>query len=162
MLCNAIALDMAQKTIYLPDSALPTWELAQQDLNESMSVIFMDCLNKKLAAHRRLLEMKKTGMQRIVVSVRDENDNIRRQAFMGRWIVKDLGDHIDANGMFSVALTEKGALAVYSETIESLDVFDSFDELKNPKDGFGKVYPNSVLACVAATLDEDFVEDLDI
>ncbi len=64
--------------------------------------------------------------------------------------------------MVSVALTEKGALAVYSETTESLDVFNNFDELKNAKDGFGKVYPNNLLACVAATLDEDFVEDLNI
>jgi len=167
---------MAQKTIYLPDSALVVWESAQQELGESMSTLVVDCLTRKIERNEQLKAAKKKGMKRIVVKVADDSNSevIRKKAFIGRWLVGDLKPvaedralHYDGGLTVSAALTQNSAIAVYWENQHNddnkeLKVYRDFDAFKNAKtNGFADNPVNLVFA-VAAELDEDFEEELDI
>ena len=50
---------MPNKTIYIRDADLPVWERAQQELGESVSSVFLDCLKERLEAEALRKKAKK-------------------------------------------------------------------------------------------------------
>jgi hypothetical protein len=52
---------MPNKTIYIRDADLPVWERAQQELGESVSSVFVDCLKERLEAEATRRKAKRPG-----------------------------------------------------------------------------------------------------
>ncbi len=52
---------MPNKTIYIKDADLPTWDRAQQELGESVSSVFVDYLKERLDAEAIRKKAKKAG-----------------------------------------------------------------------------------------------------
>ena len=128
---------MAQKTIYLPESAVSVWEDAKETLGASMGAIVRDCLKKKLAEARAIKVLAANGFEMIVIDVED-GDRVLQKSFKGYWLFEDLKPENDGDGVywpgsvtFSVARTSKGSLAVYVRDARNdagdLHVFSTFE-----------------------------------
>lgn len=52
---------MPSKTIYIKDSELPIWDRAQQELGESVSSVFVECLKERLEIEAIRKKAKKAG-----------------------------------------------------------------------------------------------------
>jgi hypothetical protein len=168
---------MPNKTLYVKDSDLPLWERAQKELGESVSSLFVECLRERLAKHAK----PQGKMGKIVVTLWHENQEaIIRKSFTGRWIV---GDDLsgtrahdddssvswDAEMEWSIAQTQKGALAVYvqhcnQDSAPSFEVFDDFESFRDSLvDGRYPSHPANVIAEVADALgDIPYEVELDI
>jgi len=166
---------MAQKTIYLPESAVATWDAAKEKLGESMGSIVNDCLERKLAEALAIKEMDANGFDRIVIDVLDDadRDRVRQKSFKGYWLFEGLqplndgdGGSWDGGTEFSVARTAKGSLAVYIRNDRNdggdLHVFETFEEFRDHEPGGYSFAPQNIISAVAAELAVEHIEDLDI
>ena len=52
---------MPNKTIYIKDSELPIWDRAQQELGESVSSVFVECLKERLKMEAIRKKAEKAG-----------------------------------------------------------------------------------------------------
>jgi hypothetical protein len=52
---------MPNKTIYVKDSDLPLWDRAQQELGESVSSVFIECLKERLEVEAIRKKAKRSG-----------------------------------------------------------------------------------------------------
>lgn len=92
-----------------------------------------------------------------------------KKTFQGEWLVGDVNDGIeaepdtnsslrwDAHARYSVARTEKGALAVYvrdedDRSAPALHVYGDFEELREAEDDHAPRYPQNIIAEVASAL----------
>ena len=166
---------MAQKTIYLPESAVATWDDAKEKLGESMGSIVNDCLERKLAEALAIKEMDANGFDRIVIDVLDDadRDRVRQKSFKGYWLFEGLQPLNDGDGVFwagsmtfSVARTAKGSLAVYIRDDKNdggdLDVFETFEEFRDHQSDNIPFAPQNIISAVAAELAVEHIEDIDI
>lgn len=163
---------MPRTTIYVKDTDIPIVERAKKELGESLSQIFVECLQKRLEK----LDIKPGEMEKIVLEFWDPNQpgifkKIFKKSFQGRWLLHDVepegqegsGVWWDHNFRYSVAITGKGNLVLYTtDTREEhgpdMKTYDSPDALIEDSD---EVPPN-VRAMIATEFGKDFEIEMDI
>lgn len=115
-------------------------------------------------------------MEKITVLLWDSNDQPTiKKSFQGEWLVEDIvaepGDDQPgvrwSHAQYSVAKTQKGALAVYisgpsDDDRPSFGVYPDFEEFKSAEDGHSPRYPANLIAEVASALDIEYEQVLDI
>ncbi|MBL8231027.1 MAG: hypothetical protein JNL98_21225 [Bryobacterales bacterium] len=159
---------MPRTNIYIPDQDMELFEAAKREIGDSMSATFIRCL-------KRELDIKRAQTGRITVKV-SENTT---KAFDGRWIIGSAegGEEHSFDGTqgiygtspYSVAITRANRIVVvtfdkYNEQADDFEVYDDFDCMsKAEADCLGHpAYPDSLIQAVAAELDIEIVEELDI
>jgi hypothetical protein len=159
-------------TIYIPDDQAKVYEDAKDKLGESISKTFLKCLEREL-------ENAKLKTGRIVVDLLDEKSGrYTKKAFEGRFIVgsdqspeafsfDEEKTGIRGGGDYAVAITKANRLAVLSfngdRDATGLTVHDDFDELKSAlDDGRYPTYPETLIQAVAAEMDIEHVDEMDI
>ena len=160
-------------TIYIPDDQAPIYEEAKQKLGESISKTFVRCLAREL-------ESAKLKTSRIVFELRNESTyRVSKKAFEGRFIVADAerpenfyfdeattGIRDAGHGGYAIAVTKAKQLAVLEfdgdRYVVEFKVHKDFDDFKNATIDTYQAYPDSLIAAVAAELDVEHVEELDI
>jgi hypothetical protein len=156
-------------TIYVPENKSEIYERAKAELGDSISATFVRCLEREL-------ESKRIETGRIVVEIADKEDQMRKKAFEGRWLLGGPGlgekhffeeDSAIRGGAagYSVALTKRGQLAVCGwdrdDLIRWFVVHPDFDDFSTNVSESGG-YPPSLISAVAAQLNIDHVEEIDI
>lgn len=165
---------MPNKTLYVKDSDLPLWEKAQAELGESVSSLFADCLRQRLEEKAREKEQDTVlgRMEKIKLTFWNENDEpVIVKSFVGRWLVNDLEPEQDqsgvswgANDRYSVAQTKQGKLVVYTcgDLAPTMEIYNSFEDMRGAKDGIYPRYPENLIAETAAALRRPYEIELDI
>ena len=158
-------------TIYIPDAQYKLYEDAREKLGDSISATFLRCLEREL-------EQQRQAVGRIVVTV-TENERSIKKAFEGRWIIgnetngerfdfseNDGVSHTGGFEGYSVALTKAGRIVVLQhrdQEVNDFEVFEDYEDFAGATlDGGYPRFPTSLELAVAAELDIDRVEDLDI
>jgi hypothetical protein len=108
------------KTVYVADDDVETWEAARKLANDRLSPVIMKALKDFVAAKNS----EPTGFERIEVAFDDLDDNglPKRKAFYGRWVIDpkkplELWDEEGAEGDFyCVAITAKDNVVILSWT----------------------------------------------
>lgn len=158
-------------TIYIPDDQAKVYEDAKEKLGESISKTFLKCLERELESAKL-----KTG--RIVVGLLDEKTGrYTKKAFEGRFIVgcdeapeefsfDEEKTGVRGGGDYAVAITKANRLAVLSFNGDGeatdLKVHKDFEDLKNATDDHSPTYPETLIQAVAAELDIEHIEEMDI
>ena len=157
-------------TIYIPEEKAKIYEDAKEKLGESISKTFLNCLEREL-------ENARLKTERIVVEINYEQaDHPTKKAFEGRFIVGTLNSPFEVVGdpglwkpvSYAVAITRANRLVVltfdpHEEEYTDLAVHEDFEEFKNQMiDNQFPVYPESLIHAVAAAMDIEHIEDLDI
>ena len=119
-------------TIYIPDDKYKVYEDARQKLGDSISAIFLRCLERELAQHKQTVG-------RIVVTIND-NGTPCKKAFEGRWIwgsadegqkvdllADDKGGHYNVFG-YSVAVTKARRVVVLRGARMRVDIVNAAAE----------------------------------
>jgi hypothetical protein len=133
------------KTIYLPDDEVETWEKARRFANDRLSPVVLAAL-KEFIMTKEAEAAEAAGLQRIEVSFEDsDNKHLpKKKAFIGKWIfppeeplwLQSTSPFTDSTA-FAVALTGKGNVVVYTwkgeaesdyRSYERFLVFPSFEE----------------------------------
>lgn len=172
--------------MYIRSQDQAVWEEAEKVLlpGETLSSV----LTRPL---RKFVEERKTQssrMERIELDI-DEETGIERgigilkslssdfplgvrplkQAFVGRWLIKnfELNKGFYPHPMWSIALTGKGKIAVFRQTVKSAGVApkggDPIEVFENLEEALDKGnIPRDVLAAANERLDNPLVEELDI
>jgi len=153
------------KTLYIRDDDVPTWEAAEKLAGGSVSQLVAQLLRQHVAEHSRA----DTEMERIEVEVRSsdpDSESNRTVAFRGRWLLtptypdpRGFRAGNDAGACWAVALTRKGQLAIHSWHCNGMwgPDFEVYADIEAAReDGV----PDEVLAEVAGQL--GIVEELDI
>ena len=94
------------------------------------------------------------------------------KAFTGQWLFTDLAPEQDESGItwdprlrYGVALTQEGNIAVFEEQewnqTKRLEVYESFDALKNAEADQYPAYPWNVIAATAEGLSQPYIVELD-
>jgi len=165
---------MPNITLYVTDSALPIVEKAKKRLGESLSAVFIDCVQTRLNS----LANTPTGkLAKIVLTFwNDEQEPVIHKSFMGRWLVGGEDEGLravddswswDAGAEYSVAQTAKGNLVVYrrhcNEGFEpKMDTYPDFMSMKDANTDGYPYYPPNVIAETAAALGKPYEIELDI
>jgi hypothetical protein len=167
---------MATTTLYVKDADLPLVEKAKEKLGDSLSATFIDCIRQRLQEQEQDL----SSMDRITIETRSKNGAPTiRKSFEGRWLVCPESDDLtaepdnsgvgwDYNIVYGLARTRKGALVVYEhdprfvDGAATMEIYDSFDEIKNARDNGYQMYPDNVIGAFAEVLGETHSIDLDI
>jgi hypothetical protein len=161
-------------TLYIPDNKLELYETAKKELGDSVSATFLQCIERELAEKRLRIEQ-------IIVEIQDATtERIEKKAFRGRWILGDADEGelhvwdeektgIRGGAHYSVAVTAKNAIAVFDRGTEDgywdhYAVFSGgFDEFRDSCDSDSCArFPGSLINAVAAELDVNHIEHLDI
>lgn len=102
-------------SIYISEADQPLIERAKSEIGEGLSGLFIDCIRRRLAERDR-----KDEMREIVLSFCDEKGqpSVKKQ-FRGRWLFGSETEGVwikgwDQQRPFSVALTERGQIAIYA------------------------------------------------
>ncbi|MCU1263568.1 MAG: hypothetical protein JWO80_6453 [Bryobacterales bacterium] len=125
------------RTIYIRDEDVPTWERAREIAGEKLSPVIMDGLKAFVA--RKEAEVK--GFERIEVHYNDAEANglPRIKAFNGKWIMgpkkPEILNLLGFDTHFCVAVTAKGGVVIlfwseegdYTEVDKTFQVYESFD-----------------------------------
>lgn len=155
---------MPRTTLYIKESDTELFERAQNELGESLSSVFADCLRKRMEEQPRAGEMQKI---RLVFWDENQQPSITK-SFTGRWLVGDAGEGLrtlegswDGGAEWSIAQTAKGNLVVYLQHCNErwapkMTIYDSFDDLETAE------IPKDILAQAAAGLGVPYEIDLDI
>lgn len=147
-------------------------EKAKRQLDEGLSLIFAECIRKRLAASTPVRKMEKIVLR----FWNNSNKPLILKSFIGRWLVEpadeEAGVDCAALGNFwqvkcSVAQTAKGRLVVYTQPCDgrsgpAMETFDSFDDFKHADQKVGRAYPESITLATAAALDLPYEIELDI
>jgi hypothetical protein len=186
---------MPNKTLYVKDSDLPVWDRAEKLALTGVSSLVTMLLKTHVDQHPAADEQ---GMITITVECRHRfwaggystaEAHPLKKSFVGRWLIppeeKLTQEYSSTESpflpeFFAVALTKKGAIAVYEGDDTSTDgwaelnhyrTFEEFREAQRPSD-FAMPddqkkpavprYPDNVIAAVAAALQRDYVVHLDI
>jgi hypothetical protein len=164
---------MPQKTIYVREKDNAIWQEAEKLADKSLSSLLVNLLKKFVDEKRQAKGIEQQGMERIEVLVIEGRPDIannvfnlhlgkglrqKTQVFTGRWLVEDMrSSNLGIDKLWSVAITAKGKIAVYSHGPLSggqpIKVYDNLDEAD---------LPNVVYAAVAEKLGIPLVEELDI
>ena len=145
------------RTVYVKAEDRDLWAKAERYADRPISVLIADLLRSHVAERERDEEARKTGMERVVVDISDE-DQVRSVAFHGRKLTIHLGRAGQMRGAWAIYLTTKGKYAVYHEDAFSLAVYDDFEALAEE---FEDEAPDLV-ARVAEAVGRTYVEELDI
>lgn len=129
--------------ISVPDALAE--EVREQNL--PISAICQRALREEVNRVKARAEVTKKGFERVEVYDRRRDRDV---AFQGRLIGRSDDHDVDA------WLTPKNAIAVYDGTDEELYVYNNYDELTADR------APGDLMAEVAASLGEKYVEELDI
>lgn len=106
------------RTIYVRDEDVPTWERARELAGDKLSPVILDGLRRFVATK----EAEGKGFERIEVLYQDaaENGLPKAKAFFGRWIFpRDKPYRLETDGAFgssqdctAVAVTAKGRIVI--------------------------------------------------
>jgi len=163
-------------TLYIKDADLPMVEKAKKELGDSLSSIFIDCIRQRIEQ----IPAPKGETGKITVETRNSSSaRTIRKTFEGRWLI-DENDKLTAENdensaiqwdnyvTYRLAQTRKGALVVYAcdpnddDGEATMEVYDSFDDLKTAEDDNAPRYPDNVIAAFADALGEPYDIELDI
>jgi hypothetical protein len=161
-------------TIYIPDDQSKIYEDAKEKLGDSISKTFLRCLEREL-------ENAKLRTGRIVVEIHDvDTGRVSKKAFEGRFIVGDESSpeefrfsggegitHSRGHGGYAVASTKANRIVVLEfdsdNNVTDMSVHDNYDDFAGAQvDGGYPQYPETLIQAVAAELEFDRIEDLDI
>lgn len=158
---------MPQKNLYIAESYVSLIEEAENTLGQSLSTTFVDCVKERLAKRKALTEGE---WSKILLHFWDSNDELTiKKSFRGRWIVggetggeTTTEDGFDTEAEWSVALTAKGNLVIYTQDPReqrkpAMETYSDVNDLLQD-DGV----PANIRAEVAAELGADFEFQLDI
>ena len=162
---------MPNITLYVKDEGIELVNKAKKDLGASLSSLFIDCVrqsvNQPVAAPGT--------MEKIKIVLWDSNDDPNViKSFTGCWLVgdEDSGFRSSEEGItggtqWSVALTKKEQLAVYRTDANGyskpdLEVYESFEQFKGAENSGYPVYPQDLIAEVAAAHGRPYEIELDI
>jgi hypothetical protein len=132
-------------TVYLPDKLAAEVDAKLSDSN--ISAICQDALRAEVKRVEALAKINEEGFERVELYDRNRD---RFVAFQGQQI--GYSDHWE----IAAYLTPKGAIAVYEESQEWLNVYSDYDSF------IGSNPPGELATPVAAALGEKYVEELDI
>ena len=163
-------------TIYVPDEKHGVYEEAKKELGDTISATFVRCLERELEAQRQ-------ATSRIVVDIKDPSTGrISKKAFDGRWIIgtgedpepfsfePDSGIHTSGeHGGYAVAVTKAGRIFVLEFDSDRDAVqyhvegdFEKFEAASTDDAHHYPIYPQSLKQAVAAELEIETIEDLNI
>lgn len=160
-------------TIYIPEDQAALYEEAKKRLPDSISGVFVRCLQRELDNHRL-----KNG--RIVVEVVPDPDIRSRtvkKAFEGRWLIGDenSGERYDfpedsgARSLadFSVAITKAQRIVVVThdrreEVPTTFSVYETFEDFSTATIDNYDVYPADLISAVSSELGIETIQELDI
>jgi hypothetical protein len=142
----------AKKTLYVRPEAEPVWKEAEKLTGDSLSSLVEKLLGQYVY-RQRALEALPTDT--IVVDVTDDDGNTIKKRFRGKWILRDYQD------VFSVALTERGNLALITEKPNGEADLDVFEDIEDMAMGLSDDC-QELVAVVAGILGKEYVVDLDI
>lgn len=164
---SKVIAEMPKVSIYVSDGNMSLYESAKSQLGDSVSSVFVRCLERELEAN-------KIETNRIIVEIRDPRYDgvLRRRAFAGVWLIGSasasesywyaLGAPDDAEeARYSVARTKRNQIAVFAwdgAEIVSMAVWQNFDDFASPKHD----YPENFIQAVASKLGVERIEELDI
>jgi len=133
------------KTVYLRDEEVPTWEKARELAGDKLSPIIVTALKRFISEKEALGK----GFERIEVAFEDADDNDlpKIKAFYGRWII-DRGEPLLRKSRnraqvdkFAVAETAKGNVVVYMHKEKDqrpwghrLRIYPGFEEAAKDED----------------------------
>ncbi len=158
---------MPQKTIYVKEADLELWKRAQEELGESISSIFSDCLRERLEQKMQAPDVE--SMEKIQVWLWSPSGQPTiSKTFIGEWLIaphetmyasKDDGEEWPGV-CWAIAQTKKGLIAVHSFEVQdrcppTLDVYRSIESL-------GKDVPESIIAETADRLGVVYEVELDV
>jgi len=107
------------KTIYVRDEDTPVWDRAKELAGEKLAPVIIDGL-KKYIAQKEAEEAVTRGLERILLSFQDADDNLipKKKAFNGKWIIPitkpfDVSDEDGSEiDRYAVAITAKNAVVI--------------------------------------------------
>jgi hypothetical protein len=111
-------------------------------------------------------------MEKITLQI-DNDGSEMNTSFIGQWLVGDAdkgvyaGDddgHWNAGPEWTAAITQKGALVVYTHSngVGNMEIHDSFEDLRDHANEASPAYPANVIAAVARAVGEQYEIELDI
>lgn len=76
------------KTVYLPDDEIETWEKARKLANDRLSPVILQAL-KEFIMTKETEAAEAAGFERIEIAFDDADDNHlpKRKAFRGKWLI---------------------------------------------------------------------------
>jgi len=123
-------LSIVNKTIYIRDEDIPVWDRAKELAGDKLAPVIVDGL-KRYVAQKEVEEAEARGLERIVLSFQDADDNWipKKKAFTGKWIIPiekpyelcdEDGSEVDR---YAVAITAKNAVVFYYWTVDGEHFF---------------------------------------
>jgi hypothetical protein len=149
-----------RKNIYVRDADLAVWERAEQLAGHEPTSALISRLLHNYVAQREIVE------GRIVVELQDDDGNVTRKAFKGRWLVEHFqsgAPTVMIGTQYFAAQGERGGLALWHQGRND-DYADarSFSTYSSLSEAAGDPWPQDFLSAVASALDEEYAEEIDL
>lgn len=122
------------KTIYIRDQDVPTWDRARELAGEKLSPVIITALQKYIV-DKEAEEAKAKGFERIEVAYSDSMSYRlpRKKAFIGRWVFPPqkpeylLSEDEPDRHLYALAITAKGNVVVlsWSEGVENGEMYST-------------------------------------
>jgi hypothetical protein len=111
------------KTVYLPDDEVETWEKARRMAGDRLSPVILKAL-KEYIVTKEAEAAEAAGFERIELEFEDSDDShlLKRKAFRGKWIIPpeapfppDLPLKLaSSRRVYAIAVTAKAQVVVYT------------------------------------------------
>jgi len=154
---------LPNKTIYIREEDREQWEKAKELAGGSLSALLSRGIHEFVT--RKEAEMEE--MKQIIVKTYDREKGFANKSFVGRWLLKDIESNEETlpeekSRYWSIALTQKGRIAIYTEDWVSQRQVSSelidYDSLAAAK-GYA---PYDIISSAAIELGSEEVEEIDI